>query len=333
MALAPFTPFLRHGPLFEPSGYADAKDPCPVFDGTLWHAFGSRGAIREERWRILHATAPDLAGPWTEQAPAGIAGMEGERLAAPGVVFDPEDGLFHMFLHADFLEAGKGVEHLVSRDGASFAVRDTAVSAAPERGETGVYDPHPAAIGTERYLAYASTPAITRVGEGYRSEPDLYLARSVSGTWDGPWERLGRILDQDHVAHHNRKDDPAYEWGLEGPQLIGLPGGLVLLNATCFVPGGRMGTRQRVFFAAARSATGPYVSLGLALDAASGGPWESGENGHAAGIIIGDELHLLYQGRHADNADHRDNPWRFGRAAWKVGDIERAAEAALRDAA
>ena len=47
-------------PLFQPKNTEDLKDPCPVFDGEIWHVFGSSGNVKQEKWSILHATAPDL---------------------------------------------------------------------------------------------------------------------------------------------------------------------------------------------------------------------------------------------------------------------------------
>lgn len=40
-----------------------------------------------------------------------------------------------------------------------------------------------------------------------------------------------------------RAEHPDYEWGIEGAQLVELPDGRVLLNATCFLPEGRRGNR------------------------------------------------------------------------------------------
>ncbi len=322
-------PVRREGPLFEPEDYLDAKDPCIVHDGSRWHIFGSRGSIVDERWRLLHATAPSPDGPWTDGDALELAGMAGDRIAAPGVVF--ADGKFHMFVHSDFLTAASSVEHLVSEDGRRFVHRDTVVRAEPLSDEAGIYDPHPAEIGGRKYVVYSATGGIVS-GQGgpFRPQPDLYLVESLSGSWDGPWERRGRVLDQETLPHHNRKDDPHYEWGVEGPQLLELPGGLVLLNATCFLPGPRMGIRQRVFFAAARSAEGPFATLGPVLDTADAAPWEAGENGHASAILTGDELHLFYQGRHAsDERDHRNNRWRHGHAVFALEDVMRAARRAL----
>jgi hypothetical protein len=134
-------------------------------------------------------------------------------------------------------------------------------------------------------------------------QPDVYLARSTSNTWFGPWERIGKILDHNDLPHHNPREHPDYEWGIEGAQLVELPDGRVLLNATCFLPSGARGSRQRVFFAVADKVEGSYQTLGPVLD-----PSEPGENGHSTVIINDNELTLFYQSR----VGATNNRWRFG---------------------
>src|SRR4051812_40072086 len=81
----------RIGPLWQESQYRDTKDPCPVFDGKQWHIFGSGGmAVSDdpetrETWDLLHATAPAVHGPWTEQPSIVLEGLNGLHVAAPGV--------------------------------------------------------------------------------------------------------------------------------------------------------------------------------------------------------------------------------------------------------
>ncbi|RVC63665.1 hypothetical protein EN759_25660, partial [Mesorhizobium sp. M00.F.Ca.ET.038.03.1.1] len=112
------------------------------------------------------------------------------------------------------------------------------------------------------------------------------------------------------------RDDPDYEWGIEGAQLVELPDGRVLLNATCFLPNGQRGSRQRVFFAIANTIAGPYSSIGPVLD--PGGP---GENGHSTVMIEGDRLTLFYQSR-VSATNHR---WRYGLASFDVSQLSKAA--------
>lgn len=282
-------------PVHLPEGLDDVKDPCPVFDGTVWHMFGSAGTVTTETWKIFHATAPRIDGPWTQHAQIDLP-LDGSGVAAPGVVF--EDGVFHMFIQTEFMRPGGRCEHLVSNDGFTWVALRTALHAIPGTDEDGIYDPHPSVIGGAKYLVYSGMARFSHV-----PQPDVYLARSTSGTWFGPWERLGKILDHDDVPHHNPRGHADYEWGIEGPQLVELQDGRVMLNATCFLPHGPRGTRQRVFFAIADDVRGPYGSVGPVLE-----PCGPGENGHSTVLIAGDEIILCYQSR-VDGTGHR---WRYG---------------------
>lgn len=282
-------------PMFQPTGLDDVKDPCPVFDGRVWHMYGSGGTVTSETWQVYHATAPALEGPWTQQPLIDLP-LTGSGVAAPGLVF--ADGLFHMFIQTEFMKPGGKVEHLTSHDGYGWTHATTCFAALTGTAEHGIYDPHPAEVQGQKYIVYSAMPDFQRV-----PQPDVYLARSTSGTWFGPWERLGKILDHEDIPHHNPRHHPDYEWGLEGPQIVQLADGKVLLNATCFLPSGPRGSRQRVFFAIADSIQGPYRSLGPVMD-----PTEPGENGHSTVMVQGNELTLFYQSRVATTG-HR---WRYG---------------------
>ncbi|MFN3844897.1 MAG: hypothetical protein ACK4RZ_03610 [Paracoccaceae bacterium] len=287
-------------PVLLPEGFDDVKDPCPVFDGERWHMFGSAGTVTTETWKIFHATAPTIDGPWTQHRQIDLS-LDGSGVAAPGVVF--EDGVFHMFIQTEFMKPGGRCEHLVSNDGFAWVALRSALHSIPESGEHGIYDPHPCVIGENKYLVYSGMAKFAQV-----PQPDVYLARSMSGTWFGPWDRLGKILDHDDVPHHNPRGHADYEWGIEGPQLVELQDGRVMLNATCFLPHGPRGTRQRVFFAIADDVRGPYGSVGPVLE-----PPETGENGHSTVLVAGDEIILCYQSRGVGT----NNRWRYGIARGK----------------
>ena len=297
----PLHPRTNIFPLFQPRLTEDLKDPCPVFDGIIWHVFGSSGNVRNETWSILHATAPDLYGPWTEQESIKLP-IEGSGIAAPGVIF--EAGVFHMFIQTEFLKLGGRCEHAMSQDGFKWEVLPPALLSIPDSGEAGIYDPHPALVGGQRYIVYSGMPAFKKV-----PQPDIYLAKSQSDSWFGPWKRLGKILDHSELSHHNTREQLDYEWGIEGAQLVELPDHRILLNATCFLPQGAKGSRQRVFFAVADRVEGPYVSVGPVLD-----PGEPGENGHSTALVNDRELTLFYQSRRATT----DNLWRYGIAKYDL---------------
>jgi hypothetical protein len=280
--------------LVEPKGFSHIKDPCIVFDGRMYHLFGTGAKGARDPWEIAHFTAIKPQGPWTEAAPSEIRGMHAPRACAPGVVYDKG---FHLFIHTDCFELGGTIEYAFSPDGSVFTHVNTALTSAAG-AEAGIYDAHPALVERngkkEHYLTYSGMP---RVGHG-----DIYLARASS--WRGPWERLGCILRHEEVQHHNQHADADYEWGLEGAQVVQLPEGF-LLNAVCFLPEKPFGSRQRVFFAFSRDIAGPYTSLGPMLTPPSAG-WDSAENGHASVLVQQDLLHLFYQARAAHT------PWRYG---------------------
>ncbi|MEJ7764763.1 MAG: hypothetical protein WKF86_04660 [Acidimicrobiales bacterium] len=292
-------PVTYHGLLYEPQRYPDIKDPSPVFHGERWHLFGT-GCGLPGGAEVLHSTADALSGPWREEPAPILFGVDHIRPAcAPGVV--AEGSRLHLFLQHEFDVLGGGIEHLVSDDGgATFVRRRTALRSSRRRKEAGIYDGEPAEIGGRRYLTYA---AMSVVGQ-----PDIYLARSRRGIWEGRWARLGCILDHARVPCHNQVGTADYEWGLEGPQLLELPGGGVLLTAVCFLPDRPPGHRQRLLLAVAEEPVGPYVVLGPAVQPL--GPQQSGENGHGAAILGPDGLiHLLYQERGGNGL-----PWRILRA-------------------
>ncbi|MFO0703754.1 MAG: hypothetical protein U0525_03455 [Patescibacteria group bacterium] len=301
----------RSGPLLENTRFEDTKDPCPVHDGKIWHIFGSGGSSRVEKWQILHATSPNFSGPWTEVEPAFVP-LENPHVAAPGVVFDKEENKFHMFVQTDFMAVNGTIEHLVSSDGHIFESRGCVLKSITGTNHACIYDPHPALIGGQRYMTYSAALQVGR--------PDIFLAKSSTNMWSGPWESIGPILTHEQISeHHNQHSHPDYEWGVEGSQLVELPNGKILLNAVCFLPFGKRGTRQRVFFAIAEKINGPYKSLGPVLEPNRDSKWErNGENGHATAIIDNNELHLFYQARpYATDNDF----WRYGIATFDVSEI------------
>ena len=294
MNVRPPLPWRAPRPVLRLGRYGGLKDPCVVRFQGLWHLFAT-GCKESWTYDVVHAVAPRPTGPWTMLPPADVVGAEGPSLCAPGVVADGER--LHMFVQESYNLLGGTIRHLVSDDaGVSFHAVATALGSLPGTSEAGIYDAHPAATGGGKYLVYAG---MARVGE-----PDLHLARSASGTWEGPWERLGVVLGHDDVDCHNPRGCAAYEWGLEGGQLTELPDGRVLLAAVCFLPDGDHGTRQRIFVAVADDAEGPYEVLGPALDPVRYAV--GGENGHGCAVVDRGRVYLFFQHRDGDGL-----PWRI----------------------
>jgi hypothetical protein len=320
-----------HEPIYLPTKYRDTKDPCPVFDGKMWHIFGSGGDVGNESWQILHITAPQITGPWKEEESLHLPKVIGKSVAAPGVIYD--EGKFHMFVQTDCFHLDGKIEYLISDDGANFEYVNTALYSLQQTQqrqenmvsneisrqleklhETGVYDSHPAIINDQKYIVYSGMSEVGR--------PDIYLAKSTTNKWDGPWERVRpggdrlAILTHEEVIYQNQLTDQNYEWGLEGAQLLQLPNKLILLIGVCFLPVGVYGTRQRIFFALAEDVNGPYKTFGIVLNPPASG-WASGENGHAAAIIYENKLELFYQAR----AGMKD-PWRYGIASFNLEKLQ-----------
>jgi hypothetical protein len=301
-------PFYRHGPLIHSRYFAELKDPAIVFDGHQWHLYGT-GVLSKDRYdlwdgEIFHATAKTLEGPWHENRPAFVS-VRGECVAAPEVIF--ERGVFHMFIQTGCFELGGAIDHLFSYNGDRFEQYTKVLPPIPHSPEAGVYDQSPDTIKGDKYLVYAAMSVA--------HQPNIHLAKSRDGSWNH-FERLGAILKQEDVVCHNRLSDEDYEWGLEGPQLLELPNGQVLLIAVCYLADKPRGDKQRLFFAKADSVTGPYKFLNTAIEPLKG-QWDSGENGHGTGVIQGDILHLFYQGRPENGI------WNIGHAKFKIEDLEK----------
>lgn len=329
MSVAPLLPIRTIGPLFQTTRFRDTKDPCIAFDGVTWHIYGSGGDSRIEEWQILHATASSIEGPWTEQDAVVLRGVEGPHVAAPSVIYDFDDKLFHMAVQKDFMSIGGGIAYLVSADGHTFTKMRTLVEPKGS-GEAGLYDPQFAQIKDKKYLVYSGIPALLTYDQPFIPQPDVYLARSVTDRWVGFWKRMKRILAHDDIAwHHNRLGHPDYEWGIEGPQIAELPNGSILMNATCFLEEGRRGTRQRVFFAHAKEVTGPYTSIGPVLLPPETG-WNSGENGHASFWVQDDLLYLFFQARTKDTDAPHESPWQYGVAVYDIHEVYAAGEIAMK---
>jgi hypothetical protein len=159
------------------------KDPAIVWEAGRWQAlFSSVDATG--RWRIGTATSPDLAR-WT--APAEVPhdpAVEGE--ASPDVGPAPEGSFvvtYQSFVH----DAGGGQAKLYYRTTTDFR---TYTPPRPLGREL-----HPGASDRMIDAALAWTPAGLLLGYKY-GLPDraqaFELARSTTGSLDGPWQLVGR---------------------------------------------------------------------------------------------------------------------------------------------
>jgi hypothetical protein len=144
-------------PLYNPSHVREVKDPCLVYDGNVWHIFGSGGDTISETWSIHHATSPSLMGPWTQHPHIDLP-ISGSGVAAPGVVFS--DGAFHLFIQTEFMREGGRIEYFTSPDGFDWLHVSTPLLSLPGTAEAGIYDPHPAIVAGQKVLVYSAMPPI-----------------------------------------------------------------------------------------------------------------------------------------------------------------------------
>lgn len=268
-------------PLVTSRFFPELKDPSLAYDGSRYHLYGT-GCLGPHRWGIYHFVATTPHGPWEELTPCSI-NAQGPQLCAPSVVF--EAGVFHMFVQTACFELGWPLLQLVSTDGANFRSQGTALS--PPPGD-GYYDVEAVHWAGEHYLTYS---AMHQVGHG-----DIYLAKSRTNTWFGPWETVGCILEHTNVPFHNQHADRDYEWGLEGAQVVRLHDRRFLLTAVCFLRHGRPGRRQRLFTALADRIEGPYLGSTPVIEP-SRDAWDCGENGHGCAWQKGDDIHVFFQAR------------------------------------
>jgi hypothetical protein len=216
----PRNPLRRIGPLFESSRYKDAKDPCICFDGITWHIFGSGGDTWPEEWELLHATAPDIEGPWTEQDSLTLIGLRGPHVAAPTVMF--EDGTVPYGGAARLHGRGRRYRIPHEPDGQTFTW--VARSSVP-RGTA-----NPASTTRTCGDTRRTIPGVLRHS---RFHPDRHALHPAAGPVPGAQHdghvggavpALGCILDHDAIAwHHNRLGIPTTNGASKGRSCLSFP--------------------------------------------------------------------------------------------------------------
>ncbi|MBX4210502.1 hypothetical protein KW783_00830 [Candidatus Parcubacteria bacterium] len=282
-------------PLFSSPDFVEIKDPCPVFDGLMWHLFCTAVDRKSRQFVVLHLKSESLTRQWSSSV-CKIQGITGSGICAPGVIYS--DSKFHMYIQNEYCRPGGHIVHLASSDGNTFVAVDTILQAVLDTDHAVVYDAHPAEIRGHKYITYSASREV--------GKPDIYLLKSESETWNGPWEKCGTILTHEDVPHHNSRSHKNYEWGLEGSQLIQFSEG-ICLSGVCFLSEGVTGSRQRIFWAFASHISGPFKTAG-GIFGPTGDGWQSGEVGHGAGIVVNNSLHFFYQARRAG----AHSPWSIG---------------------
>jgi arabinan endo-1,5-alpha-L-arabinosidase len=158
-------------------------------DGT-WHLFGITNASAGDpahEHEFLHATAPALFGPWTEQADALVADARyGEQVLWAPYVFRAAPGEWRMFYYADRLTPQN--PEMGSREAVSYDLwhwRRSAEAARPATRPRGGRDPFVLRLGRS-WLLYS-------VGVDAWSRGQILLSESRDAAHE-KWSRRVAVL-------------------------------------------------------------------------------------------------------------------------------------------
>lgn len=215
------------------------KDFCIVppinSESNEWVGFGSGGTSETEQWLNLRITADNPYGPFTLQEPAVLldkSGKEfiGPQLCAPSVCYDAEKQEYVMSIQEACFEIKRDIHIFTSKDGKTFYHQSSVFSPEAALPHSGAYDPEHSEIkirnangvvtGTTKICVYTG---INRVSLG-----SIFLIKSTTNSWEGPWELKARIFGSEQAKrHHNQDSDPDREWCTEGEQIFELDEELV----------------------------------------------------------------------------------------------------------
>ncbi len=296
------------------ASHYEIKDPSIIQlkDG-CYMMFASIGNSLRQEWLVGRFIAADLAGQWQELEPVKFVDIAGPQLCAPAVTYQvvANQEVYGMYIQSACFEENGSILYAQSSDGQTFVgqpqplvTRDLVNSS--DKPIVGVYD-----VGISE-IKVNDEELICMLYSGYRSVGcgDIYLSYRNKKQSVIEWTRGERLLAQEEVPFHNRPDYEFFEWGLEGAKMIQLADDCFLIIGVCFMPKSNehLGTRQRVFMAAATTMNGPYQPIGFPF-VPSDEENHRGENGHPDTIIEGQSLQVIYQERGG-----KDQPWylRFG---------------------
>jgi hypothetical protein len=313
----------------------EIKDPSVVMIAPdKFMMFASIGNSQRQEWLVGRFEASSLQGPWIELEPVKFVNLSGPQLCAPAVTYDPAkaEAPWEMYIQTACFEADGIIALATSKDGETFhgvptvlASRETVAN--PPAPVIGVYDVGVSEVkqGDEELLCMLYS-GYRRVGCG-----DLFLSTRRKNDPTAQWSTGECLLAQEAVPFHNSPDYEHFEWGLEGAKLIQLADDSFLLIGVCFLPLPHeyLGTRQRVFLAAAKSINGPFVPMGTPFlpvavesgEAAQEKAIRRGENGHPDTLIIDNQLWVIYQERSGNG-----QPWYLRYAVYEMDHVKTEVE-------
>ncbi len=308
----------------ESKGYLEMKDPSVIRekDGS-YSMYCSLGTSTTQQWVVGRFRADHPGGPWQELPCAKIEGVDGREVCAPAMMIAEKDGkpLYQMYVQTTCFHPDGVIALATSEDGEHFtgtpepaATRDD-LKPEDRVNVMSLYDVGMSDVDiggkVHECMVYSG---YRRIGCG-----DVYMSlreKPENGA-QTPWSVPTLVLKQEDVPFHNRPDKDNFEWGLEGVKIDKLADGAFLMTGVCFLdlPRDAIGTRQRVFFAAADNPQGPWVPMRTPVEPTQY-PEGKGENGHPDTIDLGDKVGLLYQERAGDGM-----PWHFRYTEYQKDDL------------
>ncbi len=312
------------------SQHYEIKDPSILQrkDGS-YLMYASVGNSNNQSWLVGRFSAQKIDGMWEELEPVEFSEISGPQLCAPAVSYEvqaDESELWTMYIQTACFEENGVIAIATSTDGHHFVGQPHPVITRESIGDgpapvIGVYD-----VGISEVHA-SDQDLMCMVYSGYRRIGcgDIYVSYKNKHDKNAEWTKGECLLAQENLPFHNRPDFDHFEWGLEGAKIIQLADDCFVMIGVCFLPKPNefLGSRQRVFLAAARSMKGPYTPLGLPfLPQTSTTTTEVkiivGENGHPDTLIHEETLWVMYQER-AGNGQ----PWHLRIASFDLPKMEK----------
>ena len=288
------------------TGYFEIKDPSVVHapDGS-YYMFASYGAEKDKPWCVGRFKADHPGGPWQELEPTVITNVPGPEVVAPAVVLN-KDGTWDMLIQTSCFSTTGVIAQATSVDGRHFIGAPLPAMTADDvpQGDFPVLSLYDVALSDVK-IGGRDYDCMTF--SGYRSLGcgDVYTSLREKGT--SAWEAPVLSLKQEDVPFHNKPGSANYEWGLEGAKVVQLADDAFLMVGVAFLDKdlSERGTRQRVFFAGSKTASGPFTAMDTPVEPTAY-PEGTGENGHPDTVDLGDTVGLLYQERAGEG---EGKPW------------------------
>lgn len=298
----------------------EIKDPSivPLPDKTymMYATIFGPGIPKKDIIGRFHAAQPE--GPWRQMESATVHGITGPEICAPQVLLGEENGapLWTMYVQTSCFKPDGVIAVATSHNGIDFYAHPAPVLTRDDVQPQSVISLYDVSVSD---ISLAGTDYECMVFSGYRHIGcgDLYMSLRRKDCPGGPWDKPQLILAQEDMPFHNRPGSANFEWGLEGAKIVQLAEDSFLLAGVCFLDKNpdEHGTRQRVFFAAAKHPSGPFDLHTLPIEPT---PYDigTGENGHPDIILQDDRLIMLYQERAGDR-----KPWHLRYAEIPKNDI------------